>query len=75
MKRIFKIDPTFMLLFVTAAICATNGYIQPVTGADDYKPVSTNQQGKQYPQVNGAGRVRASIPGAAGTKSATGYWP
>ena len=29
--------------------------------ADDYKPSSTNQPGKQYPQVNSEGRVRASI--------------
>ncbi len=29
--------------------------------ADDYKPSSTNQAGKQFPQVNSEGRVRASI--------------
>ncbi|WP_218043855.1 hypothetical protein [Flavobacterium franklandianum] len=27
----------------------------------DFKPSSVNQQGKQYPQVNSEGRVRASI--------------
>jgi enterochelin esterase-like enzyme len=29
--------------------------------ADDYKPSSTNQQGKQYPQVNSERKVRAGI--------------
>ena len=29
--------------------------------ADDFKPASTNQPGKQYPQVNSEGRVRARI--------------
>ena len=28
---------------------------------DDFKPASTNQPGKEYPQVNSEGRVRASI--------------
>jgi len=28
---------------------------------EDFKPASTNQSGKQYPQVNSEGRVRASI--------------
>jgi len=28
---------------------------------EDFKPASTNQPGKQYPQVNSEGRVRASI--------------
>ncbi|TRX28859.1 hypothetical protein FNW25_03650 [Flavobacterium franklandianum] len=28
---------------------------------EDFKPSSVNQQGKQYPQVNSEGRVRASI--------------
>jgi enterochelin esterase-like enzyme len=29
--------------------------------APDFKPASTNQTGKQYPQVNSEGRVRASL--------------
>lgn len=29
--------------------------------ANDYKPTITTQQGKQYPRVNGEGRVRVSI--------------
>ncbi|MBC7888207.1 MAG: esterase [Ferruginibacter sp.] len=33
----------------------------PETGRNDYKPTSTTQPGKQYPQVNSEGRVRVSI--------------
>lgn len=29
--------------------------------ADDWKPAASNQQGKQYPQVNSEGRVRARV--------------
>ena len=29
--------------------------------ADDWKPASTNQPGKEYPQVNSEGRVRLRI--------------
>jgi hypothetical protein len=28
---------------------------------EDFRPASSNQPGKQYPQVNSEGRVRASI--------------
>ena len=38
-----------------AAIAQTN---EP---ADDWKPATSNQQGKQYPQVNSEGRVRARV--------------
>jgi enterochelin esterase-like enzyme len=31
------------------------------TAVEDFKPSSTNQSGKQYPQVNSEGRVRVSI--------------
>lgn len=34
---------------------------QTAIGADDFKPASTNQPGKQYPQVNSEGRVKVSI--------------
>ena len=30
-------------------------------GVDDFKPASSNQPGKEYPQVNSEGRVRVSI--------------
>jgi len=29
--------------------------------ADDWKPATSNQQGKQYPQINSEGRVRAQV--------------
>lgn len=34
---------------------------QQVSVTEDFKPSSVNQPGKQYPQVNSEGRVRASI--------------
>lgn len=39
------------------AFAQTDG-VKPV---EDFKPSSVNQQGKQYPQVNSEGRVRAQI--------------
>ncbi|MBN2029644.1 hypothetical protein JW824_05310, partial [bacterium] len=33
----------------------------PTATVEDFKPASTNQPGRQYPQVNSEGRVRASI--------------
>lgn len=54
------------ILFLTlfTGVCYAQSNQVPVTG--DFKPSSVNQQGKQYPQVNSEGRVRASIaaPGA-----------
>jgi enterochelin esterase family protein len=48
----------FMAL-ITGSICfAQANQNVPV---EDFKPASTNQSGKQYPQVNSEGRVRASI--------------
>src|SRR5918994_1126838 len=35
--------------------------VNPSMHSADFKPSSTNQAGKQYPQVNAEGRVRASI--------------
>lgn len=34
---------------------------QPSFGKDDFRPASTNQPGRQYPQVNSEGRVLARI--------------
>jgi enterochelin esterase family protein len=34
---------------------------QTTQSADDWKPATSNQQGKQYPQVNSEGRVRARV--------------
>jgi enterochelin esterase family protein len=44
---------------VTAGICLAQTNL-PAT-VEDFKPASSNQPGKQYPQVNSEGRVRASI--------------
>ena len=52
MKKSTTILVLTILFFVAGAVAQTT---------DDYKPASTNQQGKQYPQVNSEGRVRASI--------------
>jgi len=35
--------------------------VNPPAVVDDFKPASTNQPGRQYPQVNSEGRVRARI--------------
>lgn len=42
-----------------AGTCLAQSQQVPVT--EDFKPSSVNQPGKQYPQVNSEGRVRASI--------------
>lgn len=60
-KWVFNINVLVLLLVVTAVITKGNSYAQPVAGAGDYQPASTNQQGKQFPQVNGEGKVRTSI--------------
>ena len=47
-----------------AAVCATaqNPVVPSFTGAtEDFKPMSTNQAGKQYPMVNSQGAVRAQL--------------
>ncbi|MGA7162098.1 MAG: alpha/beta hydrolase-fold protein [Bacteroidota bacterium] len=57
----------FNCLSMLAAILLTCGISLAQTNkidsiaAEDFKPASTNQPGKQYPQVNSEGRVRASI--------------
>ena len=52
MKKSITILVLTILFFCAGAVAQTT---------DDYKPASTNQPGKQYPQVNSEGRVRASI--------------
>ena len=52
------------LLVFLAAIAATGmcaGQSNQTAVAEDFKPSSVNQPGKQYPQVNSEGRVRVSI--------------
>ena len=48
----------FSMAIFFGAVCLAQSNII----AADFKPASSNQPGKQYPQVNGEGRVRASIP-------------
>ncbi|MEO6852250.1 MAG: esterase, partial [Mucilaginibacter sp.] len=52
------------LVIVIAAITYSGhsfGQSVKVAPVEDFKPASTNQEGKQYPQVNSENRVRASI--------------
>jgi hypothetical protein len=58
-----------MMLIVTAfsgSYSLAQSNKDPV--AEDFKPASTNQPGKQYPQVNSEARVRASISAPQATK-------
>lgn len=47
------------VIFVTGGLCFAQAGQK--TSVEDFRPASTNQPGKQYPQVNSEGRVRASI--------------
>ncbi|MCX6329693.1 MAG: alpha/beta hydrolase-fold protein [Bacteroidia bacterium] len=55
----------FRYLSLLSAIMVTGGVCLAQTNQpaaiEDFRPASTNQPGKQYPQVNSEGRVRASI--------------
>jgi len=54
---------TFVLLAILLACGICLGQTNQVDSivVEDFKPASTNQPGRQYPQVNSEGRVRASI--------------
>ena len=43
------------------AIYCQGGMAQTSEPADDWKPATSNQPGKQYPQVNSEGRVKARV--------------
>ena len=51
------------IIYLAIAFTTTIGFAQtkPIKVVEDFKPSSVNQQGKQYPQVNSEGSVRASI--------------
>ena len=53
------------LLFVLLIVFSIGGTClaqsEQTAAVDDFKPASTNQPGKEFPQVNSEGRVRASI--------------
>ena len=46
-----------LALIVSGQLCTA----QSNAPADDWKPATSNQRGKQYPQVNSEGRVRARV--------------
>ncbi|MEJ2545240.1 MAG: alpha/beta hydrolase-fold protein [Calditrichaceae bacterium] len=48
-----------LLMFISGSLCQAQTE-QPAT-KEDFKPASTNQPGREYPQVNSEGRVRAQI--------------
>jgi enterochelin esterase-like enzyme len=49
----------FIGIIITSGICLAQ--MNQTTVVEDFKSASTNQPGKQYPQVNSEGRVRTSI--------------
>ncbi len=56
MKRFFSV------VIIVFCLCFQLSWSQETQKTvEDFKPSSVNQQGKQYPQVNSEGRVRASI--------------
>jgi enterochelin esterase family protein len=60
----FLFTGTSKYLFVLLAASISNDCIaqeNPQVTVEDFKPSTINQPGKQYPQVNSEGRVRASI--------------
>jgi enterochelin esterase-like enzyme len=48
-----------LIIFSIGGTCLAQS--EQTAAVDDFKPASTNQPGKQFPQVNSEGRVRASI--------------
>jgi len=50
-----------LLVLTVSGICLAQSNRIDSIAVEDFKPASTNQPGKQYPQVNSEGRVRASI--------------
>jgi enterochelin esterase-like enzyme len=48
-----------MLLLISGSLCLAQ--TAQSTIKEDFKPASTNQPGREYPQVNSEGRVRARI--------------
>jgi enterochelin esterase-like enzyme len=55
----FKSINILFAAILTGGICFAQ--TNPTPPVEDFKPASTNQPGRQYPQVNSEGRVRASI--------------
>lgn len=49
------------LLVLSSILCTQLVHAQDKQPADDWKPASTNQSGKEYPKVNSEGRVKFRI--------------
>ncbi len=62
----YKSFVAFFAAFLTSGLCFAQSTQNMVAG--DFKPSSTNQEGKQFPQVNAEGRVRASIAAPVANK-------
>jgi hypothetical protein len=56
MKNLIRI--ILLATFMTGGLCSAQS---PSKAAEDFKPSSVNQPGKEYPQVNSEGRVRVQI--------------
>ncbi len=54
-----KFSSIIVATLVAGGICLAQ--TNQTAAVEDFKPSSTNQPGRQYPQVNSEGRVRASI--------------
>jgi len=54
-----KLLSVLLIVFSIGVTCFAQS--KQTDDAEDFKPASTNQPGKEYPQVNSEGRVRASI--------------
>jgi enterochelin esterase-like enzyme len=75
-----KLSPLALASILSAQLCMA----QTNEPADDWKPATSNQQGKQYPQVNSERRVRyrivapqaqsISVGGTVLTKGEDGGW-
>jgi enterochelin esterase-like enzyme len=52
---------SLVVILITCGICLGQTAQTIAVAVEDFKPASTNQPGKEYPQVNSEGRVRASI--------------
>src|SRR4051794_10513203 len=52
---------TLVMLACASLVSGRLCMAQTTAPAEDWKPATSNQEGRQYPQVNAEGRVRARI--------------
>jgi enterochelin esterase-like enzyme len=57
---------TIFLLIISGSLCLAQ--TEQSAAKEDFKPASTNQPGREYPQVNSEGRVRAQISASEAEK-------